>query len=372
MFHYAGHSYYYSPVRKYYYAAVDYAHSVGGYLVVMNNSLEMELVREGVYNVTNQANRNIWINHYRDPEAAGYVENDLLTGWVSGYIPNSNVSYQWQVGVVVGSDTTWTDISNGTNYAGVDNDTLSIKAAPASFDNNLYRLKVSTPSYACSSTPVYSDPAPLRVLADPDNDGIKNSADLDDDNDGILDVDEGGDDLDTDGDGIPNRLDLDSDGDGCNDVEEAGFADTDGDGRLCYDSNCVDGNGKVSSHTYPTAKDGDNSGIADFLEVGQSPTITSDLSSTTIASNGSSTSMSVVSTIDGIQGSSSYTNWRPREPNNNGGQHYAYTYISDGKWDDYKNGSWNTNMRQIVEFNSTRDDYKPGYKKLMEDYKGHS
>ena len=274
--------------------------------------------------------------------------------------------------MVVGSDTTWTDISNGTNYAGVDNDTLSIKAAPASFDNNLYRLKVSTPSYACSSTPVYSDPAPLRVLADPDNDGIKNSADLDDDNDGILDVDEGGDDLDTDGDGIPNRLDLDSDGDGCNDVEEAGFADTDGDGRLCYDSNCVDGNGKVSSHTYPTAKDGDNSGIADFLEVGQSPTITSDLSSTTIASNGSSTSMSVVSTIDGIQGSSSYTNWRPREPNNNGGQHYAYTYISDGKWDDYKNGSWNTNMRQIVEFNSTRDDDIPGYKTLMDDYKGHS
>ena len=51
----------------------------------------------------------------------------------------------------------------------------------------------------------------------------RNNVDLDDDNDGILDTDEGEGDLD--GDGIRNRFDLDSDGDGCFDVLEAGFTD---------------------------------------------------------------------------------------------------------------------------------------------------
>ena len=53
--------------------------------------------------------------------------------------------------------------------------------------------------------------------------------DLDDDNDGILDTEEGTLTDDFDGDGIPNRLDSDSDGDGCSDVIEAGFTDPDGD-----------------------------------------------------------------------------------------------------------------------------------------------
>ena len=49
------------------------------------------------------------------------------------------------------------------------------------------------------------------------------ATDLDDDNDGILDVTEGNDD--TDNDGIP----LDSDGDGCSDVIEGGAAFTSAD-----------------------------------------------------------------------------------------------------------------------------------------------
>ena len=62
---------------------------------------------------------------------------------------------------------------------------------------------------------------------DYDGDGICNSSDLDDDNDGILDATEGNDD--TDNDGIPNRLDLDSDGDGCSDVIEGAAAFTSAD-----------------------------------------------------------------------------------------------------------------------------------------------
>ena len=353
---------------RFYDDAVTFAQSVGGYLVVLNDPIEAELVRENVR--LSKGNTNFWVNHLRDSNAPGYVENDLSTGWVSGFIPNSPVNYQWQVGVIGSSDTTWTDITNGTNYSGATDDTLRVKSIPASFDKNLYRLKATPKAYVCSPGAAYSNPAQLTVSSDPDNDGIKNSVDLDDDNDGILDVDEGGKDLDTDGDGIPNRLDIDSDGDGCNDVEEAGFVDSDGDGRLCNDANCAGNDGKVTGHTYSTPADGDGSGTADFLEKGSSPTITTDLPTSTIASNGSSVTLNVNTTIDGIKSSSGYTNWRSGEPNNDGSQHYAYTRIVDGEWDDYRNGSaywW-----VVVEFNQARDDEISGFTKLMDDYKGHS
>ena len=58
---------------------------------------------------------------------------------------------------------------------------------------------------------------------DVDGDGILDSVDLDDDNDGILDTDEGSGSVDTDGDGTPDTQDLDSDDDGCFDVVEAGL-----------------------------------------------------------------------------------------------------------------------------------------------------
>jgi len=82
-------------------------------------------------------------------------------------------------------------------------------------------------------------------IADPasddvDNDGVTNDMDLDDDNDGLLDSEEGegDDDFDT----TANRFDLDSDNDGVTDLAEAAEAaknietllnlDSDGDGRL--------------------------------------------------------------------------------------------------------------------------------------------
>ena len=367
MFQNSGHSYYFRNNSVNYEDAVAYAEAAGGYLVVINNSFEAELVREGVRKIN--SNDFFWINHYRDPNASGYNTSNgyLAGGYVSGYIPNSQISYQWQVGVIGSSDTTWTDVTNGTNYAGADNDTLRVKAAPANFDKNLYRLKATPRSFACSTGPAYSLVAQLTVSSDPDNDGIKNSEDLDDDNDGILDMEEGGDNLDTDGDGIPNRLDLDSDGDGCNDVEEAGFTDSDGDGRLCNASGCAGSDGKVSGHSYATPADGDLTGVADFLEIGNSPTITTDLSTSTIASNGSSVNLITNSTIEGISSNSSYAlDWGNNEPNNSGD--YAQVYISNAKVDDV-NYSYNW---YVVEFNYTRDDEISNFTKLMDDYKGHS
>ena len=87
---------------------------------------------------------------------------------------------------------------------------------------------------------------------DTDGDGVPDYLDLDSDNDGILDLDETGNDLD--GDGIGNYRDLDSDGDLCLDVIEAGFLDPDGDGEYGNSPITVDANGLVVGAPYTTPK----------------------------------------------------------------------------------------------------------------------
>ena len=81
------------------------------------------------------------------------------------------------------------------------------------------------------------------MLPDNDNDCVPDEKDLDDDNDGIYDTEEGTDDID--GDGVINSFDLDTDGDGCYDVAEAGFSDGDNDGILCVSPVKVDSLGVV-------------------------------------------------------------------------------------------------------------------------------
>ncbi|MDB2456286.1 gliding motility-associated C-terminal domain-containing protein [Flavobacteriaceae bacterium] len=103
-------------------------------------------------------------------------------------------------------------------------------------------------------------------VGDCDQDGIPNSEDLDDDNDGILDSDELFED--TDLDGIPNTLDLDSDADGCFDVLEASYQDEDQDGILGTGISIVDSTGRIlNSGGYETPLDADNNSIPDYKEV---------------------------------------------------------------------------------------------------------
>ena len=91
-------------------------------------------------------------------------------------------------------------------------------------------------------------------------------ADLDDDNDGILDTVEGDDTVDTDGDGIPNNKDLDSDNDGILDAVEAGFTDADNDGEV--DGTGYDTDGKViGSDGYGTPADSDSDTIPDYVDL---------------------------------------------------------------------------------------------------------
>ena len=108
------------------------------------------------------------------------------------------------------------------------------------------------------------------MLPDNDLDGIADTDDIDDDNDGIYDYEEGN--GDTDGDGIPNAFDLDSDGDGCNDVIEAGFRDDNGDGILGDNPVVVNEEGKVISggdgNGYIEPVDRDSNFKPDYLDFG--------------------------------------------------------------------------------------------------------
>jgi len=112
----------------------------------------------------------------------------------------------------------------------------------------------------------------VTILIDCDGDGSPDENDLDSDNDGILDTEEGNDDLDNDG--IPNYLDLDSDGDNCPDVQEAGFEDGDNDGILGSSPLTFDSFGKIiSSSGYTKPNDLDSNGIDDYLEFGSEITV---------------------------------------------------------------------------------------------------
>ncbi|RKS53794.1 gliding motility-associated-like protein [Gillisia mitskevichiae] len=77
-------------------------------------------------------------------------------------------------------------------------------------------INVSTGAFGCNTR------ANIEAAADTDKDGILDVDDLDDDNDGLSDLEEnaGNEFLDTDGDHLPDHVDLDSDNDGCPDKEE--------------------------------------------------------------------------------------------------------------------------------------------------------
>ncbi len=94
--------------------------------------------------------------------------------------------------------------------------------------------------------------SPGTSAADFDNDGIVDAIDLDDDNDGIPDAQEGDGAIDTDDDGMPDSMDSDSDNDGLTDAFEADPSnnfDADGDGIV---DNFADENGDgLNDNTSP-------------------------------------------------------------------------------------------------------------------------
>lgn len=90
---------------------------------------------------------------------------------------------------------------------------------------------------------------------DTDKDLIPDDEDIDDDNDGIPDVDEGDGKRDTDGDGVPDSLDIDSDDDGITDVIESNASPAK----------------PFDRHVPSTCGDEDGDGLLDVFEDNQSP-----------------------------------------------------------------------------------------------------
>ncbi len=111
----------------------------------------------------------------------------------------------------------------------------------------------------------------VKNCNDIDGDGIPNSSDPDDDNDGILDVVEGS--GDADGDGISNDQDLDSDNDGIPDVIEAGGVDQNGDGIIDGTIATTGPNAGLATNLPAgglgtlTQLDADSDGIPNFLDL---------------------------------------------------------------------------------------------------------
>ena len=146
------------------------------------------------------------------------------------------------------------------SWANFNASTGAITGTPLNTDVGVYPNVIITVSSLGSLSNVLATIS-ITVLADTDGDGIPDSIDLDDDNDGFSDTFEGSGDLD--GDGIPNSLDTDSDGDGITDSDE-GAVDTDGDGKPNYLD--LDSDGDGISDAIEGNSDTDGDGVADYLD----------------------------------------------------------------------------------------------------------
>ncbi len=147
-----------------------------------------------------------------------------------------------------------TDADSDGLYDGWDNNTGSTDPTNTSL------TPTSHPNVANAGT----SERDWREVRDSDEDGIADNVDLDDDNDGIPDVDEVGNnepDGDEDGDGIPNWMDTSDDGNG-GDGSTTNYTDSNGDG--IPDAYDFDEDG-VPNHL---DKDSDNDGIVDIIEAG--------------------------------------------------------------------------------------------------------
>ena len=204
-----------------------------------------------------------------NPQSDSAIEEKNISYTINA-TPLSLLEYQWQESKDNGL--LWSDLMDTLVYSGVKTKTLTISNLSLDMRGYLYRVMVFVPSFACSDT-LFSEPAYLTVLEDNDKDGVSDLDDVDDDNDGIYDIEE--DTIDIDSDGIPNHFDLDSDGDGCSDVLEAGYTDDNLDGILGDDPVSVDSIGRVISGVdgYTDPLDADINGIKDYKELGDDPII---------------------------------------------------------------------------------------------------
>jgi len=254
-------------------------------------------------------------NGIADFQEAGAVANittqptdqDLIIGDVTFTavtdLAVGDEDYQWEENV--GGNTAWLPITDAVGfYAGAQTTSLVVTNVDVSRLTDRYRLVAKNIAYACDLGAI-SDEVTYITPEDFDGDLVFDIVDVDDDNDGILDVDEAGN---TDPGTNEDRINLDSDGDGCYDVAEALTTDVidpdpDGDGILGTSPVAVDANGQVTGQGgYTTPNDLNSNGIADFQEAGAAANITTQPTDQIYVLAGSST-FSVVTDLTAIDGS---------------------------------------------------------------------
>lgn len=230
--------------------------------------------------------------------------------------------------ISIGTTCTSTTDNNNTTGAGINNSIVGMSSPGRAWDGPGAGIAVPAPTGTGGSltSNLCDDYGNARTLntwfwtneipsvpgtfalpsCDSDGDGISNTTDIDDDNDGILDTVESGginpqgdadsdgipnyldpslsgytdtnndgvnDAYDKDGDGVINGLDKDSDNDGIPDLVEAGGIDTNGDGRVDYTgtfaSNDSDADGLVNRYdaTAIANLDSDNDGVPNYLDL---------------------------------------------------------------------------------------------------------
>ena len=231
------------------------------------------------YTVPNDLNGNL-IPDFQEAGAAANittqpVDQDLIIGDVTFTVVTDlaagDESYQWEESTDGG--TTWLPIVDAPGaYAGATTASLVVTNVDVSRLTDRYRILVSNIAFACDPVTT-SDEVTYITPEDFDLDTVFDIVDVDDDNDGILDVDEPGN---TDPGTNEDRINLDSDGDGCFDVTEAGFTDN-GMGMLgTSNPPVVDATGLVTSATdgYTVPNDLNGNLIPDFQEAGAAANIT--------------------------------------------------------------------------------------------------
>ncbi len=153
----------------------------------------------------------------------------------------ATLSYQWQESTDNG--VSWGDIANGGIYSGATTTSLTLTGVGATQNGNDYRLVVISNDNNCD-TPTSTAANLLVNTTEICNDGMDN------DGDGLVDCADpdcylaaNSGDADNDGDGIGNTCDLDDDNDGIPDIHESGnFYE-------CSDTFVLDGAHTVNTHT---------------------------------------------------------------------------------------------------------------------------
>jgi hypothetical protein len=138
------------------------ANSIGSYLWNTGQTTQSVYVSSGNYTVTvtaaNGCTTNSTINIsastvptiISQPSSTTVCNASNATFSLSTNL--SNVQYQWQGKTA--SQTTWTNLINGTNYAGVNTNTLTVIGATSSLNNYQYRCQASCSGYITSSVVV--------------------------------------------------------------------------------------------------------------------------------------------------------------------------------------------------------------------------